>query len=405
MRSLFSKENLKPAVILTAIVIAVAALVGTVNFFTHKKSAFNEEQKIYDSLRVVIDGDFKPQDVPKGAPESVLELFRVTREDKLVGHAVTLSVQGYAGKIGLTVGIDAEGKVIKAVITSQSESHGKAGMSKYTDNFVGTDKDTAQKVDTFSGATVSSSAIKKAIIDAVNTVSGNIPDNSAKSSSQKPSDSSNTSASQGYSNTPDATNTPEEKPFKTKEEILALASEMLGKETALEDLTPENAKYVKYLFGAGDDGYIVYAVVISSNYGTVETETLFRVGNDGKIKNVKKMTWKTSDAMYGYVPPNESTVDAFYERLIGKSLKEISSFEKADLVSNATNTSGALKDAITEGLEAVNNIESGNQDGFKENKNYTARIVGITLLAVMGIAYAVYKALPIIRERRGKSGQ
>ena len=402
MKRLFSKENLKPAVILTAIVIAVGALVGAVNFFTYKKSAFNEEQKIYDSLRVVIDGDFKPIEVPKGAPESVLEMFRVTSADKLVGHAVTLSVQGYAGKIGLTVGIDAEGKVIKAVITSQSESHGKAGMASYTDNFVGKDKSTAPEVDTFSGATVSSTAIKKAIVDAVNTVSGNIPDNSNTSNAIDPqgsSGSSNTADSQGGSNAP------EEKQLASKEEILALAAEMLGKETALEDLTPENAKYVKYLFGAGDDGYIVYAVVISSNYGAVETETLFRVGNDGKIKSVKKMTWKTSDAMYGYVPPNEETVDAFYEGLIGKSLKDVSSLENADLVSNATNTSGALKSAIIEGLEAVNNIKSENVGKLEENKDYTARIVGITLLSAMIIAYAVYKALPIIAERRGKSGQ
>ena len=63
-----------------------------------------------------------------------------------------------------------------------------------------------------------------------------------------------------------------------------------------------------------------------------------------------------------------------------------------------TNTSTSLVASISEGLLAVERIES---DG---SVNYLPRIVGISVLAAALIAFAVCKALPVIIEKRRKNG-
>ena len=318
-----TKKNLMPVVVLTAICIVVAALLGVINMLTAPIIEAAEAQKVYDSFRVVLDGTFETVEVPEGAPKSVTSLYKVTDGTELKGHVLTLVTKGYAGDIGITVGIDKDGKVTKAVVTSESESHGKAGMKNYTDNFAGVGPDEVGEVDTFTGATASSTAIKSAIVDAVNFMAGSFTET-------------------------------EEKLPKTDEEIMALAKELIGAEVELTDVTPEDAETVKRMYKAsGNNGYVAYAVVISANYGTVETETLIHISNTGKIVNVNKLVWKTSDAMYGYVPPTEEVVNEFYGRLPGNGSSTIGDVE---LVTNATSTSTNLMNAIKESLAAADEL-------------------------------------------------
>ena len=329
MSKIFKKENIMPVVVLTAICLLIAAVLGVVNMFTKDIIEENETQKVYDSLRVVIDGKFEPIAKPEGAPKSVVDVYKVTDGGELVGHAVTLSVQGYASVISITVGVDKDGNVTKAVVTSQAESHGKAGMANYTDNFAGVSKDDVANVDTFSGATVSSTAIKNAIIDAVNTVTGSLPEE------------------------------PVEEPLPREEsEVIALAKTLVGTEVELTNVTPDGLTYARRIYKAGSEGYVAY-VVVMSRYGYPETETLVHVGNDAKIKNVNKIVWKPSDPnpQYGYNPPSEEVVDAFYQNLVGKNSADLKAYEKTDdkndFTSGATSTSTNLRDALVEALEGI----------------------------------------------------
>ena len=329
MSKIFKKENIMPVVVLTAICLLIAAVLGVVNMFTKDIIEENETQKVYDSLRVVIDGKFEPIAKPEGAPKSVVDVYKVTDGGELVGHAVTLSVQGYASVISITVGVDKDGNVTKAVVTSQAESHGKAGMANYTDNFAGVSKDDVANVDTFSGATVSSTAIKNAIIDAVNTVTGSLPEE------------------------------PVEEPLPREEsEVIALAKTLVGTEVELTNVTPDGLTYARRIYKAGSEGYVAY-VVVMSRYGYPETETLVHVGNDAKIKNVNKIVWKPSDPnpQYGYNPPSEEVVDAFYQNLVGKNSADLKAYEKTDdkndFTSGATSTSTNLRDALVEAMEDI----------------------------------------------------
>ncbi|MBE6536442.1 MAG: FMN-binding protein [Ruminococcaceae bacterium] len=320
MSKIFKKSNIMPVIVLTAICLIIAAVLGVANMFTEDTIKKNESDKVYSSLKVVIDGSFEPMDKPEGTPSSVVDMYKVSDDDgKLKGYAITMSVQGYASEISLTVGVDKDGNVTKAVVTSQAESHGKAGMANYTDNFTGVSKDKVESVDTFSGATVSSTAIKNAIVTAVKVVTGTAE---------------------------------EEKLPREDSEIIALAKALVGKNVEFTDVTPEEMKYAKRIYKAGDEGYVAYTLVISG-YGTPETETLIFVGSDGTIKDYNKLIWKTSDAMYGYVPPSDDVVNAFYETLIGKKTSELSALNPEDLVSNATNTSTKLRDALVEAMGKI----------------------------------------------------
>ena len=334
LKNIFKKQNVMPVAILGAICLVVAALMGAVNLITAPIIKKAEEQKVYDSLRVVLDGDFEQIDLPDNSPATATGLYKVTEGGSLVGHVVTLAAKGYAGTISLTVGIDKDGKVTKAVVTNQSETHGKAGMANYTDGFAGTDAETAPEVSTFTGATISSTAIKNAIIDALNTVSGNVVE--------------------------------EEEEVLPREEsqIIDLAAAMIGEGAEVIDVTPEGTELVKRVYkDVEGSGYVAYVVVISPNYGTVETETLIYVGNNGKIKSVNKLVWKTSDAMYGYVPPTADVVDAFYAKLANNDLesfkeKFVATEENTEVehVTNATSTTGRLVESILEALSVTTEL-------------------------------------------------
>ena len=380
MSKIFKKENVMPVVVLGVICLIVAALLGIVNGIAAPIIQKAEEQKVYDSLRVVIDGEFAPVDpLPEGVASSVTAMYKVTDGDTLVGHAITLSAKGYAGPILMTVGVDAEGKVTKAVITSQSESHGKSGMKTYTDNFTGVAKDDVASVELFSGATISSTAIRGAIVDAVNAAMGVAtvepePDNTLPTS---------------------------------EEQLLAYAAEMVGEGAEFTDVTPTESTFVKKLYRENSGkGYIVYTVVINERYQRVETETLVYVGMNGSIKNINRLTWKTSDAGWGYEPPADELVVKFYDSLIGADLAKLESLntievDKNDeglLVTQATTTSKGLLTALIEGLSDVETLIVKYQ-----TPDYTARIVGISVLAVALFASCTV-AIIVKKKRGGKNG-
>ena len=101
------------------------------------------------------------------------------------------------------------------------------------------------------------------------------------------------------------------------------------------------------------------------------------------------MVWKTSDAMYGYVPPTEDVVNEFYARLPGNGSGTIGNVE---LVTNATNTSTNLVNAIKEALGATDVLVAED----KANNN-TARVVGIVVIA-LAVVGAV--AITVINRKR-----
>ncbi len=310
-------KNIKPVIVLTVICVAVALLLAGVNMLTEPIIKGGEEQKIYDSFRIVLDGEFEDMEIPDGSPKSVTAMYKVTENGRLKGHVVTLVRKGYAGDISVTVGIDADGKVTKAVVTNQSETHGKAGMASYPDNFAGKDQSGAEGVETFSGATVSSTAIKNAVIDALKSISGKGADEPE----------------------------PEEKPIepaRDEEEILELADELVPNSKGFEKLTLSTNKpsnLVRLYKETSGKGFVMY-IVVPGAYVPVATEALVHVGLDGKIQNINLLQW-----VVGGNPPAEQ--GNFADGFVGTNSGNVGD---APLVSGATGTSQDFRNAVKDAL-------------------------------------------------------
>lgn len=310
-----------PVAVLAVICLICAALLGAVNMITAPEIEKAESQKVYDSLRRVIDGDFTPAEIPEGASSDITAIYKVTSGETLVGHAVTLSAKGYAGQILLTVGIDAEGKVTKAVITSQSESHGKAGMATYTDKFEGVGSDAIAGVETFTGATISSTAIKGAIINALNAVTGGSIEAPPASGEPKP---------------------PMASP-KTDAEVLTLAGELVSGAEGFEDVTPTYNKpesLMKLYKETSDKGYVAY-IATPGQYVPVANEGLVHIDLNGDIVGIKHLTW---------VVGNNISNEGFADKFLGKDLWHVGEVE---LITQATVTSGDFLAAVEIALDTV----------------------------------------------------
>lgn len=314
IKDIFEKKNLMPIIVLSAICIISAALMGGINLLTSDQIAFNEEQKIYDSLREVLDGTFETVEIPTSAPSTVTGLFKVTDENgELKGNVVTVDQKGYAGKILLTIGFDKDGKTTKVVITSQGETHGK-DINPLLDRLSGVSADEVTDAEVITGATISSGFIKSAVSDAFLAIGyegGEDEGGDDESAEQLP---------------------------KTDEEIQNIAKDMVSNEITLTKCELDSAPSVlKRVYDAGDDGYFLY-VVVAGEYVPVATEAIIHVSSEGKIVNTNLLSW-----IVGHGVGAGSFADGFN----GKDKESAGSVE---LVSGATGTSSDFRDAVKESL-------------------------------------------------------
>ena len=319
-----TKKNIMPVVILTAICVVVALLLGAVNLFTAPIIKKAEEQKVYDSLREVLDGEFEPIDpLPNSAPDTVTAMYKVTEGGALKGHVVTLVVKGYAGDISLTVGVDADNRITRAVVTNESESHGKSGMKEYPNNFDGVHATELADVDTFTGATVSSTAIKKAVIDAANAVTGgtvSLPEKDEEDQS--------------------ASTTPEVLP-RTDGELIELAKALVPEAEVFEDVYVYNApETLKRLYKAGEYGYVAY--ILTRGWGnSIANEGLVYIDLNGNVAKINHLTWNVGHGV---------SAEGYADKFVGKDNWTVGD---VDIITGATGTSADFRSAISDAVYTV----------------------------------------------------
>ena len=314
MKNTFTKKDVMPVVVLTLICVVVAALMGVINTITAPEIAFREEQKVYDSLREVLDGTFETLEIPETAPSTVTGLFKVTDDDgAFKGNVVTVDQKGYAGKILLTIGFDAEGNTTKVVITAQSESHGK-NINPLLDKLSGIGADEVADVEAVTGATISSGYIKSAVSDAFKAIGGGSEEEENGGEDEA------------------------EKLPKTDEEIENIAKAMVSGEITLTRCELDSAPSVlKRAYDAGEDGYFLY-VVVPGAYVPVATEAVVHVDNSGKIVKTNLLSWVVG---HGVEPGNFAD---------GFNGTDKDSAANVELVTQATGTSSDFRDAVTESL-------------------------------------------------------
>ena len=175
----FTKKDLKPVLVLGAICLVVALLLAGVNMLTADKIRTDKETAIQDSLNQVMPGGvFEPAPEGKYALDgtTVTAVYENTNEEG--GWVVTLSsAKGYTGNaILLTIGIDAEGRVTGAVITSNPESKGVEMTNAFFESFGGKNPEEVFEAELVAGVTYSSTAVRNAALDAFKVLGFEVPE-------------------------------------------------------------------------------------------------------------------------------------------------------------------------------------------------------------------------------------
>ena len=311
------KKNIVPIIVLSVVCIVVAALLGVINKLTSPIIEEKHRLAVQESLRIVMPtGEFAdPEELSEDMPDTVVAIYK---ELNGKGHVVVLKTQGYASEISITVGVDAEGKVTKAVVTAEQETHNKPGMDSYTDAFEGLDDKGVSGVELFTGATVSSTAIKNAVVDALFAL--------------------------GYGQASSGGYVPPDPTLMTEEEIFAEAQRLDPDITSLRDITPDNADIrVNKLYKSNNGKYVAY-VYTKGAYVDMESEGVVVFNFFGSIEAISLTNWTVGGE--GAVNPTDKFVLSF----VGK---DSATLGNVDLVSQVTVSSGNFRDAVKAAAEML----------------------------------------------------
>ncbi|MBO4563166.1 MAG: FMN-binding protein [Clostridia bacterium] len=162
-----SRGSIKSIIVLTAICLAVTALLAVTNSFTAPKIADARQQKIENSLKEIFPDVYSIREIkplPERTPSTVKAVYVINNEDYAIVLATTSAYS--SGDMGITVGLKGGyGEIIGIKLTSYYESK-DFGKDTYPLNYIGKDIGSYKDVDAFAGVTYSSKALKNAIGDA-----------------------------------------------------------------------------------------------------------------------------------------------------------------------------------------------------------------------------------------------
>ena len=344
-KKLFTKKNAAPVIVLTVICLIVAALLGATNMLTAPIIAEVEREKIASSLVEAFPGGSfgDAKELPEDAPETVRAIYP---EANGKGHVVTLiTTKGFTGQeIGLSVGVDTEGKVVGVVITAYNDSLGKSAMNGAVENFKGVGNDGIDDVDLVAGVTYSSNAVRGAVKDALAALGFG--------------------GSDGY----------------TEEDILRMAGELIGSDQLTEVANSGSFDSVKKIYkDGGGRGFVVYTQM-PGEFVPVASEGLVAIDPEGKIIAVDLITWVVGHG----VEPGD-----FETRFTGKTLDDVSEVE---LISGATYTSSDFRSSVADALAAVSGKDAS--PTVPIYSIVTACLVGAAVLALIA-----FKVTMIIKRR------
>lgn len=160
------KDILKPIIVLASICLVVTGVLAYVNTVTAPIIKAAEEQAASEARAEVLKDskEFKLLDTAN-LPEGVTAVYKGSDD---TGYVIMMQSKGYGGDIKLICGIRNDGTIESIKTLSHSETSGIGSRvvdnsSSYRDNYKGRTAENYQDVDAISGATISSTAYKKAV--------------------------------------------------------------------------------------------------------------------------------------------------------------------------------------------------------------------------------------------------
>lgn len=158
-------KSVKNTLVLVSICAVVAVALSITNYFTAPIIAERDAAAANEALLQVLPegGSFDAVDLTAYTlPATVTEAYKASNG----GYVFKLTTAGYGPNMVLMCGVNPDGTVSGAVCLSSNETLGKE--KTYGDTLVGVSADTVDGVDTLSGATMTTSAYRSAVKDALN---------------------------------------------------------------------------------------------------------------------------------------------------------------------------------------------------------------------------------------------
>jgi len=167
-----SSGDVKKIIVITLklLIIGVvsALLLAVVNELTKDKIDENIEKEKSGAISEIFPGgiNITPflDKIPKDS--GVTELNIISTNGDYSGYVAEVAPKGFGGEITLLVGVGTDGKVVGVKVISHSETAGlgsRVGDAEYLSKYVGATGKSIQNVDTISGATISSTAVRDGV--------------------------------------------------------------------------------------------------------------------------------------------------------------------------------------------------------------------------------------------------
>lgn len=163
-------KNIKSVGVLVAICTVVALLLALTNQITAPIIEKNEQIKAAKALREVMPkGElFEQIDLDKYKGKMPASVIEVHEETKGIGYVIKLNVKGFKPDMMIMCGVTTDGKITGATCVSSNETNG--AEKAYGKKFVGKDATGVNAVETVSGSTMTTTAYKQAMKDALTAV-------------------------------------------------------------------------------------------------------------------------------------------------------------------------------------------------------------------------------------------
>ena len=168
MKKINFKDVFIPTLTLFIICIIAALALSISNLATAQKIADNEQEKLNEAMQQVLKADGYEK-IQIKSDDSDTSFYKASSNGETVGYTALCTKTGYGGKIKVMVGIDKNGTVRKIAIVSADDETPGLGQNVKTDEFLNRFNDItdANSVDAWTGATISSTAVKDAVNQAI----------------------------------------------------------------------------------------------------------------------------------------------------------------------------------------------------------------------------------------------
>lgn len=158
------KEMVKYGFILGIICFAASGILAVVNAVTEPRIEIEKKKEVSLALKEVMPNSAGFKEVLKDG--TILYYKTYDGTGHLNGFAIKSEAKGYSSTIEVMAGFGLDLKIINIRILSQNETPGLGARitePKFAGQFNGKDLASLSKVDTITGATISSSAVIKAV--------------------------------------------------------------------------------------------------------------------------------------------------------------------------------------------------------------------------------------------------